>query len=331
MQLVPLGKSNVHITPIAFGAWAAGGWMWGGNDHNDSVQAIRRSIELGITTIDTAPIYGFGLSEKIVGEAIRSFKRDQVQVLTKFGMRWDTSEGQFGFDSTDAEGNLVKIYKYAGKESVIRECEQSLQRLGTDYIDLLQIHWPDATTPIEETMEAVAQLLKEGKIRAAGVSNYNVEQMEAANRVVPLASNQVPYSMVKRDIEKDVVPFCLQQGIGILAYSPLQRGLLTGKMSPEQSFAEGDHRTSLSFFKGENIRRTNAFLEKLKPLAAEKNATISQLVIQWTLHQPGITCALVGARNAQQAEQNAAAAAISLVAEEVAFIDEELAGLTLVS
>lgn len=329
MQTTQLGNSNVHITPIAFGAWAAGGWMWGGNDHNDSVTAVRRSVELGITTIDTAPVYGFGLSEKIVGEAIRPFKRDEVQILTKYGLRWDTDQGQFYFDSTDAAGNPVKIHRYAGKESVIRECEQSLQRLGTDYIDLLQIHWADPTTPIEETMEAVAQLLAAGKIRAAGVCNYDVPQMEAAAKGVPLASNQVPYSMVKRDIEADVVPWCIEHNVGILAYSPLQRGLLTGKLSPTHQFAAGDHRPTTVFFKEENIRRTNAILENLKPLAADKGATLAQLVIQWTLHQPGITCALVGARNAQQAEQNAAADNIILSESEVAFIDSQLAELEL--
>ena len=331
MELRKLGNSDVHITPIAFGAWAAGGWMWGGNDHNESVEAVRKSVELGVTTIDTAPIYGFGLSEKIVGEAIRGFRRDQVQILTKFGMRWDSDQGEFAFDSTDADGKPVKIHRYAGRESVIRECEQSLQRLGTDYIDLLQIHWNDATTPIHETMEAVAQLLKDGKIRAAGVCNYDAQQTETARQTVPIASNQVPYSMVKRDIEQDLVPYCLANQTGILAYSPLQRGLLTGKIQPGHVFAEGDHRPTTSFFKPENIRRTNAVLEKLRPLAADKNATLSQLVIQWTLHQPGITCALVGARNAQQAEQNAAAAHLTLTESDIAFINSQLTGLELIS
>ncbi len=331
MKLIKLGNSDVRITPIAFGAWAAGGWMWGGNDHNESVEAVRKSVELGVTTIDTAPIYGFGLSEKIVGEAIRGFRRDQVQILTKFGMRWDSDQGEFAFDSTDADGKPVKIHRYAGRESVIRECEQSLQRLGTDYIDLLQIHWNDGTTPIHETMEAVAQLLKDGKIRAAGVCNYDARQTETARQTVPIASNQVPYSMVKRDIEQELVPYCVENQVAILAYSPLQRGLLTGKIQPGHVFAEGDHRPTTSFFKPENIARTNVILEKLRPLAADKNATLSQLVIQWTLRQPGITCALVGARNAQQAEQNAAAAHLVLTDSDISFINSQLAGLELVS
>ncbi len=251
-------------------------------------------------------------------------------MLTKFGLRWDTTEGHLQFATEDENGKPIKVYRLARKESLIKECEDSLQRLGTDYIDLYQIHWPDLTTPIEETFEAVAQLLKEGKIRAAGVSNYSVEQMETARKVVPIASNQMPYSMVLRDIEKEVVPYCQAHQMGILAYSPLQRGLLTGKIKPGQEFAAGDHRAGLSQYKPENVRRTNAFLEKIKPLAQEKKATLSQLVIGWTIRQPGITCALVGARNPTQAEENAAAANLKLSAEEITFINNQLAELELV-
>ena len=278
MEYRKLGDTSLEITPIAFGAWAAGGWMWGGTDQQEAVAAIRRSVELGVTTIDTAPVYGFGLSEQIVGEAIRGM-RDGVQILTKFGMRWDTDKGLFAFDSQDAQGNPAKIYKYAGRDSVIRECEESLKRLGTDYVDLLQIHWPDPTTPADETFEAVSRLLDAGKIRAAGVSNYNPAQLEEARRVMPIASNQVPYSMVKREIEADLVPYCLQHHVGILAYSPLQRGLLTGKMQPGHAFAPGDHRAGLPYFKDENLARTARFLDTLRPMADEKGCTLSQLVI----------------------------------------------------
>jgi aryl-alcohol dehydrogenase-like predicted oxidoreductase len=256
--------------------------------------------------------------------------RDKVQILTKFGMRWDSTKGQFAFDSEDANGKPTKIYKYAGRESVVRECEESLQRLGTDYIDLLQIHWPDPTTPIDETFEVVAKLLKDGKIRAAGVSNYNAAQMEAAHRTLPLASNQVPYSMVKRDIEADVVPWCWEHHVGILAYSPLQRGLLTGKMQPGHTFSPGDHRAGLHFFKNENLSRTARFLEEIKPLADDKGCTLSQLVIAWTIRQPGITCALVGARNPKQAEENASAANVQLTGAEIEQINTHLGKLELV-
>lgn len=329
MEYRKLGNSDLQLSAIAFGAWAAGGWMWGGTDQQEAVAAIRRSIELGVSSIDTAPVYGFGLSEKIVGEAIKG-KRQHVQLLTKFGMRWDTDRGYFFFDSEEASGQAVKIHRYAAKDSIIHECEQSLQRLGTDYIDLYQIHWPDPTTPIEETFEAVATLLKQGKIRAAGVSNYDVKQMAAAHQVIPLASNQVPYSMVKRDIEQEVVPYCLQHQIGILAYSPLQRGLLTGKMAPGHQFGAGDHRAGLPYFKPENLNRTSQFLEQIKPLAHEKGCTLSQLVIAWTIRQPGITCALVGARNPKQAEDNAGAARVKLSDAEIADINARLEELELV-
>ena len=328
MEYRKLGETSLKITPIAFGAWAAGGWMWGGTDQQEAVAAIRRSVELGVTTIDTAPVYGFGLSEQIVGEAIRGM-RDRVEILTKFGMRWDTTRGQFAFDSQDAQGKPAKIYKYAGRDSVVRECEESLKRLGTDYIDLLQIHWPDPTTPIDETFEAVSRLLDAGKIRAAGVSNYNAEQLAAARRTMPIASNQVPYSMVKRDIEADVVPYCLAHNVGILAYSPLQRGLLTGKMQPGHAFSPGDHRAGLPYFKDENLRRTAGFLDRIKPLADEKGCTLSQLVIAWTIRQPGIACALVGARNPKQAEENAAAGNVPLSRQEIEQINAHLGLLEL--
>ena len=323
MEYRKLGDTSLEITPIAFGAWAAGGWMWGGTDQQEAVAAIRRSVELGVTTIDTAPVYGFGLSEQIVGEAVRGM-RDKVQILTKFGMRWDTDKGQFAFDSEDAQGSPAKIYKYAGRDSVIRECEESLKRLGTDYIDLLQIHWPDPTTPIDETFEVVSRLLDAGKIRAAGVSNYNAAQLDEARRVMPIASNQVPYSMVKREIEADLVPYCLQHHVGILAYSPLQRGLLTGKMQPGHAFSPGDHRAGLPYFKDESLARTARFLDTLRPLADEKGCTLSQLVIAWTIRQPGITCALVGARNPKQAEENAAAGNVPLSRQEIEQINAHL-------
>jgi aryl-alcohol dehydrogenase-like predicted oxidoreductase len=329
MEYRQLGESGLAASAISFGAWAIGGWMWGGADRKDALEAIRASYEHGVTSIDTAPVYGQGLSEEIVGEALQGIARDKVQILTKYGMRWDEKKGEFAFNSKDNAGRPLAIYKYAGKESVIRECEDSLRRLRTDYIDLYQIHWPDTTTPVEETMEAVAGLLKQGKIRAAGVCNYNVEQMQTAEKVVRLASNQVPYSMINRGIEKDLVPYCIAHKKAILAYSPLQRGLLTGKIRPGHRFGEGDTRESSPFYKAENIVRVNAFLDELKLLAATKKASLSQLVIRWTLEQPGIIIALAGARNAEQAVQNARAIEVKLSPEEIGFINEKLAKLKL--
>lgn len=330
MEYRSIGQSDVKGSAITFGAWAIGGWMWGGADRQEALEAILAAYEMGVTTIDTAPAYGQGLSEEIVGDALRSLQRDKVQVLTKFGLRWDLAKGEYFFDSEDNNGTPIKVYKYAGKESVIEECERSLKRLGTDYIDLLQIHWPDNSTPIEETMEALLHLQQDGKIRAAGVCNYNVAQMQTAEKVLSLASNQVPYSMVFRDIEKDVVPYCLEHKKSVIAYSPLQRGLLTGKIKPGHVFNSGDTREGNRFYTDENIRRINTFLDELRPLAGDKKATLGQLVIAWTLRQPAIALALVGARNAKQATENAKAADISLTNEEIQQINTALAKLSLV-
>ena len=330
MKYRQLGNTDLRVSTITFGAWAIGGWMWGGTERKDALEAILASYDYGVTSIDTAPIYGQGLSEEIVGQALRSLPREKVQILTKFGMRWDQSKGDLAFSSTDNAGHPIDIYKYAGKESIIKECEDSLRRLGTDYIDLYQIHWPDSTTPVAETMEALAHLLRQGKIRAAGVSNYSADLMAEAEKTLSLASNQVPYSMVEKSIEQELVPYCLKHNKSIIAYSPMQRGLLTGKIRPDHVFAPGDHRPNTVFFQPENIRRIDDFLDRLQPLAHSRNAEISQLVLRWTVEQPGITIALAGARNKQQAIQNAKAAYLALTPEDLKCIDDELKKLELV-
>ena len=330
MEFRRLGEPKLAVSVITFGAWAAGGWMWGGNDDKEAIEAMRVSHDMGITSIDTAPIYGQGKSEELVGQAIKGLPRDKVQILTKYGMRWDLAKGTFGFKSQDNDGKDIDIYKYAGKESIILECENSLKRLGTDYIDLYQIHWPDASTPIDETMEAILRLKEQGKIREAGVSNYDIQQMATAEKSIKLASNQVPFSMVNRDIEDDLIPYCIENKKSILAYSPLERGLLTGKIKPGHQFDAGDHRANVKYFKEENIKRTNEFLTKIKPLADEKGATLGQLVIRWTINHPGITIALVGARNAAQAKQNAKAIEIHINGEEMEFINNQLGDLEII-
>jgi len=328
MEYRRLGNSGLKVSVIGFGAWAIGGWMWGGTDQKDALAAVQEAIETGITTIDTAPVYGFGLSEEIVGEAIRG-KRDKVQILTKYGLRWDTQKGKRYFDTQDNQGRPIKLHRYAGKEGVIQECKDSLRRLGTDYIDLYQIHWPDPTTPIEETMLAVERLIQDGKVRAAGVCNYSVEQMKIAEKFLVLASSQVPYSMVNRNVEKQLIPYCIKNNKGVIAYSPLQRGLLTGKIGMDHEFASGDHRPSTPFFKPENRRKILGVLEKIRPLADAHGATLAQLAITWTIHMPGITIALVGARNPSQVRENVRAADIELTHDEFQRIGELLEGLDL--
>jgi aryl-alcohol dehydrogenase-like predicted oxidoreductase len=331
MEYRQLGSSDLNLSVVTFGAWAAGGMMWGGTDHRASIQAMLASYHLGVTTFDTAPVYGMGYSEQLVGEAIKDLPREKVQILTKFGLSWDSTVGEYYFDSVSNEGKTVKIYKNARKETIIRECETSLRNLGTDYIDLYQIHWADPTTPVGESMEAVLRLIEQGKVRYAGVCNYSVELLEEASRYVTLVSNQVPYSMVRRGIEKEILPYCLDKGLGVLAYSPLQRGLLTGKMQPGHAFAANDSRIGQIWYKPENLKIIQAFLGKLQPMAEAKNVSIGQLVLRWTLEQPGITVALVGARNRTQAEQNAGAANVELTSDELSRIGSELETLYLVS
>ena len=320
MELRKLGKSAVEVTPIAFGAWAIGGWMWGGAEDNAAIRAVQAAFAAGITTIDTAPVYGFGKSEELVGKAMAGTPRDKYQLLTKFGMNWQTPDGEYFFDTQDNQGNPLKMYKWASKKKVIEECEASLKRMNTDYIDLYQIHWPDGSTPISETFEAVEDLIKSGKVRAAGVCNYNVTQVDEAFRTSALATNQVPYSMVNRDIEKEIIPQAIKKGMGIIAYSPLQRGLLTGKIKPGYHFNEGDTREGNKFYTEESIRKTNQLLENFLSMVEKYNATLTQLIIQWTLKRPGVACVLVGARDEHQVENNAKSLSFTLTQYELDFM-----------
>jgi aryl-alcohol dehydrogenase-like predicted oxidoreductase len=328
MEYRNLGKSNYKVSVISFGAWAIGGWMWGGADESDAIEAINTAIDHGMTSIDTAPIYGFGKSEEIVGNVIKD-KRDKVEILTKYGLRWDTDKGIFYFKSANSKNEEVSIHRYAGPESIIQECEDSLKRLQTDYIDLYQIHWHDPTTPIDDTMEAIGKLKKDGKILAAGVSNYTSDQMKEADRITDIVTNQVPYSMVLRDIEKDLVPYCLQTGKGILAYSPLQRGVLTGKITSGYTFNPGDHRPQTPYFKEPNLSRINEFLKRIEPIAMDHGITLAQLVIFWTIRQPAVTSALVGARNAKQVKENLKAGEINIGEGDILTINKYLEDLHL--
>ena len=310
MEYRQLGNSDIHASVITFGAWAIGGAFWGGADDDKAIEAIHASIDLGITSIDTAPMYGCGKSEQLVGKAVAGI-RDKVHIFTKFGMNWTMTEGEFFFDLREGDKS-TQVYRNAKKDGIIYECEVSLKKLRTDYIDLYQCHWRDHTTPVEETMEALEQLIQQGKIRAAGVCNFNVDEIETARQSGPLTSVQPPYSMVRRDIEKDVLPYCREHNIGVVVYSPMQRGLLTGKFRPDHQFASGDSRANERYFKPENVRRVNAFLDQLRPIASDYNATVGQIVLNWTIRQPGITAALVGARDAVQARENAAAVNFTL-------------------
>lgn len=323
MQSRQLGKSDVKVSPIILGTWAIGGWMWGGTDEQESIEAIQAGIENGITTIDTAPAYGMGLSEEIVGKAIKG-KREKVVIATKCGLRWDENDKTIHSPNRDFRKNPVDIRKDLSPKSIVYECEQSLKRMNIDVIDIFQIHWPDPATPIEESWNAIAQLKKQGKVRAIGVSNFSLDLLKAAHAVHPVDSIQPPYSLIRRGIEKDILPYAQSNQISVIVYSSMERGLLTGKYKPNTHFPAGDHRSDKKTFSPDYLRRMQEALSEIKPIAEKHLVTISQVVINCTIYRPGITAALVGARNAHQAEENALAAKLALSEQEREFIAKTL-------
>lgn len=316
MRTRPLGHSGIETTVVGLGTWAIGGWLWGGTDEKSSIDAIRAGIDAGITLVDTAPAYGLGLAEVLVGKAIAG-RRDELIVASKCGLIWDTTLGTFHYPEFDK-----KLHRHLGRESVKTEVEQSLKRMKIDCIDLMQTHWQDHLTPIEETMSALLELKKEGKIRAIGVSNATVAQMEEYRKVGPLDVDQEQYSMLVRKCEAETLPYCQKNRVAFLAYSPLAMGLLSGKVGPDREFTGDDIRNQIPLFSKENRVKVAAMLGEMIPLADKYGLTLSQLVIAWTVEQPGVTHALVGARNPQQAKENAHAAEIELDADDVEAISE---------
>lgn len=334
MEYRQIGKSEVRGSSVVLGAWAIGGWMWGGQSDSESIRAIHAALDAGINFIDTAAVYGFGRSEEVVGKAI-SDRRQNVVIATKCGLRWSGEEprkGQYYFSSNERglqsdDSAKYEVYRYLGPESIRWEVEQSLRRLGIDEIDLYQTHWQDKTTPIEDTMDALLKLKDEGKIRAIGASNASVEQLQKYLAAGPLDSDQEQYSMLDRKPESGSIPFCRKHNIAFLAYSPLANGLLTGKIGPDRTFAEGDLRKGSQRFSVENRQRVSSLLDRFRPLAEEEGITLAQLVLAWTLHQPGITHVLAGIRNVEQARTNAAAGHVKLNSEQLQAMEEALSEL----
>jgi aryl-alcohol dehydrogenase-like predicted oxidoreductase len=319
MEYRVLGKSDLKVPVVSFGAWAIGGWMWGGTDDAAAIRAIQRAIDEGITLIDTAPTYGMGHSERIVGQAIRG-RREEVLIATKCGIRWDLEGEHVGRRTVTNEGKEVTLVNNLRPESIFHEVDQSLQRLGIDRIDLYQCHWPDPKTPLAETMDALIEIQQQGKVRAIGVSNFTVEMMQECLRKGRIANDQPKYNPLEREIENDVLPFCLKNDIGILAYSPIAQGLMAGTVSPERQFNEGDARAEKPWFSGENRKRVLTMLEKVRPIANAHGATLAQVATRWVIDQPGITAAIVGARDEDQAAENAKAGSLRLSSEELAVI-----------
>jgi methylglyoxal reductase len=318
MRYRELGSSGIRASIHGLGTFAIGGWFWGGTDEKQSIEAIHASLDEGVNLIDTAPIYGFGLAEEIVGKALKG-RRSQAVIATKVGMRWNTDMGVFDTHADDKSPSPTpakyRIHKYLGTDSIRYEVEQSLRRLGTDYIDLYQTHWQEPTTPIEVTMEALVKLREEGKIRAIGVSNVTVEQLK---RYGTVASAQQKFSLLDRGIVNDgVVEHCIRSGIAILSYFSMEQGLLTGAMAPDRVFRDGDTRRTNALFRPESIRRVNALVAEMRPFAEKYKATIPQVMIGLTAEQRGITHVLVGARDAAQAKENARGGKLAFSSEDL--------------
>lgn len=330
MQYRNLGKTGIETSVIGLGTYPIGGWMWGGTDEADSIRTIQACLEMGINLIDTAPMYGYGLAEEIVGKAIKG-RRDKAIVATKCGVVWDTEDwptgkGEFHFYADDkgltAQKTKYSFYRYLKPESIIREVETSLKRLGTDYIDLLQTHAQENTTPIEETMTALEKLREQGKIRAIGCSNVTKEQLTRYCGAGTLDSTQERYSYLDRLSEENgVLGACRTNQVSFIAYSPLEHGLLTGTLDPNFDYPDGDFRKTDKRFSRDNVDKTNKMLAKLQPLADRHSFSISQLMLAWTVSKYEKLHIICGMRNVREVTENAQAGKVLLATEEIQEIE----------
>ena len=287
MEYTQLSNLDLEITRVTLGTWAIGGWQWGGTDEQESIDTILKALNMGITTIDTAPIYGFGKSEELVGKAVKEFgNREDIQIATKLGLEWDEDEN---------------VWRNSSRERILKEFEDSLRRLQTDYIDIYQIHWPDLETDFKETAATMLQLLDSGKIKAIGVSNYNPEQMDEFRKYAPIHVCQPPYNLFERGIENDVLPYCKENNISLLTYGALCRGLLTGKMDEDWEFKKGDLRRNADpKFQGETFKKHLEAVNKLDKYATEElDQKVINLAVRWILDK-GVDSAIWGARKPEQ-------------------------------
>jgi aryl-alcohol dehydrogenase-like predicted oxidoreductase len=308
-----LGNSKLELTAVGFGAWAIGGpWEfgWGPQDDEESIRTIRAALDGGINWIDTAPVYGRGRSEQVVGRALKDVTEKPI-IATKCSLVWDE------------KADKISCLR---EESIINECHQSLKRLGVEVIDLYQMHWPEPDEQLEEGIEAMAKLQRQGKVRYIGVSNFNIEQIRRAQKVAEITSLQPPYNMLRRNTEKELLPYCQRNNIGVVIYSPIQKGLLTGKFTTEKVAAlpESDHRKRDPEFIGENFGATAELIDELKPIAKRNEITLAQLAISWVLRRKEVTAAIVGARHPEQTKETAPAADIDLNEETIEEIEELL-------
>lgn len=338
MRTRPLGKSGIEASVVALGTWVMGGWMWGGMDEDQAVRALHVAIDMGLNLIDTAPIYGFGVSEEVVGRALAG-RREKAVIATKCGMVTNVRDGRFMMRSTargPSEFGHIPVMVHLSPASIRWEVEGSLQRLKTDRIDLYQTHWQEVSdaagaspainpTPIEDTMGELVRLKEQGKIRAIGVCNASSKDMARYASVGSLDSDQEKFSMLDRKIEQDQLPFTRAHDMAVLAYSPLVLGLLTGKAGPERQFEVGDQRRTHKRFTAENRAKVAAMLKDFEPIAQKHRCSLGQLAIAWTIAQPGVTHALVGARDEAQVRENAGGAMVELSPEDLTAMNAAIA------
>ncbi len=311
METRIFGKTDMEITPIGFGSWAIGGNAWGPQDDEEAVGAIRRAVELGMNWIDTAAVYGFGHSEELVARALKGVS-ERPYVFTKCSLVWDEN------------ANVDNVLE---KDSVKRECEDSLRRLQADVIDLYQIHWPNPEEDIEEGWSALAELKSEGKVRHIGVSNFNVEQMERAQEIAPVETLQPPYNLIDRGVEEEILPYCGEQDLGVIVYSPMKSGLLTGKMTRGrvQNLPSDDWRRNAPEFNEPRLSRNLELVGLLEEIGAEHGRSPAEVAIAWTLRHPAVTAAIVGGRRPDQVDGIIGAADLRLSEEELKRIESFLA------
>jgi aryl-alcohol dehydrogenase-like predicted oxidoreductase len=307
METVAIQGTDLVVSRIALGTWAMGGWLWGGTDEKDSIRTVHEALDKGITLIDTAPVYGFGVSESLIGKALKeSSLRDRAILATKVGLAWKDG----------------KTFRDASFAQIQHDIDESLRRLGRDWVDILQVHWPDSTTPGQETAEALDKLRVQGKVRALGVSNYGVEQMEEFARFAPLHTSQPPYNLFERQIEKDILPHCQKQGITTLMYGALCRGLLSGRMAATTRFEGDDIRKVDPKFQPDRRPGYLAAVEELSNFAKEMGKTVLQLAVRWVLDRPGASVAIWGARRPAQLDPIDGIHDFRLLPEHMARIDE---------
>ena len=312
LKTVRLGKTELEVSPIAFGTWQLGG-DWGQFDEGDAIAAIRQARQLGVNLFDTAQAYGFGASERLLGKALRDDldnRRDEVVIATKGGQRL-TDEG---------------MVRDSSPEWLRKGVDSSLQALGVDHIDIYQVHWPDTSVPFAETAAALQELVDAGKIRHVGVSNYDAGQMAEFAKTRPVETLQPPYDLFRRDVEAEILPYCREHDIGVLVYGALAHGLLTGTMDENTTFAEDDWRSSAPFFQGEDFHRNVRVVRELQSFASELGVSVSRLAIAWTLANPAVQVAIIGARHPGHIEDSVSAAALSLSEADLEQIDRIMAG-----